>query len=177
MWCVQAAAPANRAPGTDVTGTTEVGPVARLAASGERAPRCCFWKAEPAVSGPVSVAHMAPTPGFSGGCQRQRGAPHVWVLESSLPSLEMILGQLLPGKEGRWPASPTRMGADTELVSWGLHMLGEVPAGAHQVAWAEASTPEVSWQVSATAIGLSGPSEVAEAPRGLVRQQSGVARG
>lgn len=65
------------------------------------------------------------------------------------------------------PASPTRMGVDTELVSWGhTHALGEVPAGSPG-GLAEGPAPQKSpWQVSATATGLSGPSEVAEAPRG-----------
>lgn len=101
MWWVFKLQPSKQAP-TDDLGPLRLGLVGQGWPPGERAPAdAASGRQSLAVSGPVSgETHMAPTPGFSGGV-RGRKEPHAWVLELPLPSLEMVLGQLLlPGKEG-----------------------------------------------------------------------------
>lgn len=127
-------APANRprpvaTPPSPDPGPLGLGPVGEAGRLGGRASRCWFWEAEPAASGPVRVAHMAPTPGFAGGV-RGRGAPHLGPGElpaqlgdtSSRPAPSWKHGEWV------WPALPPRTGGQ-QGWSWSAGRVCQEPGG------------------------------------------------
>lgn len=130
VWCVQSAAPANRPRPVATPPPPDPGPLGEAGRPRGRASRCWFWEAEPAASGPVRVAHMAPAPGLTGGV-RGRGAPHLGPGE-----LPAQLGDTSSGVDS--PAPEDRWATRTELVSrtWSLPGI--------QVAWQRGQHPGIS---------------------------------
>ena len=161
VWCVQPAAPANRPRSVATPLSPDLGPLGEAGRPRGRASRCWFWEAEPAASGPVGVAHMAPTPGLAGGV-RGREAPHLGPGELPAQLGDTSSWPALPGNAGSGCGQPRPQGQVGNKDRAGQQ---DVVPARNPGGLAEGPASRKSpWQVSSTATGLRGPSEVAEAP-------------